>query len=161
MPIYYCPLCQAPLKRRSRKNNPKAFFWSCTGFRQGCHFCCDDFQDSPFLLTCPQCGHLLHRRISKKTGRPYVACFNKSQHANQQVLFFHDDGTPSHLGEVNDHPKAKAVFSCPECHAELLYRRVHNGKYAGQKNIFLCPNTEGHKDARTHFFEDQDGEPLL
>lgn len=158
MPVYYCPLCHAPLKRRCRKDNAQIFFWSCTGYRQGCTFCCDDFHNAPYLKNCPQCGKTLRYKISQKTGKPYVACFNQKEHASKTVLFFNEDGTPAH---TMDHPVAKAIFTCPECHGELLYRHVRNGRYAGQKNIFLCPNTAQHKDGKVHFFEDQEGEPLL
>ena len=159
MPIYYCPLCQAPLKRHCRKDDPQAFFWSCTAYRTGCSFCCDDFQASPFLKTCPECGKILRRKISKKTGRPYVACFNKAEHASQEVLFFHDDGTPS-LSGVGSLPKAKAIYTCPECHSSLRYLRIRNGRNAG-KTIFLCPNAQGHQSGKARFFDDQEGEPLL
>ena len=83
----------------------------------------------------------------------------KIEHASQKVLFFHDDGSPCLTG-ARSLPKAKAIYTCPECHSTLRYLRVRNGRNAG-KTIFLCPNAQGHQSGKALFFEDQEGEPLL
>ncbi|MBO4368816.1 MAG: topoisomerase DNA-binding C4 zinc finger domain-containing protein [Desulfovibrio sp.] len=160
MPTYYCPLCQAPLKRHARKDDAEKHFWSCTGYKDGCTFICDDCHEEPFLKTCPECGKVLARKISKKNGKPYVACFNKDEHKEGTVLFFAEDGSQRD-GSEEKYPEPKGIFTCPECHGQLLYRRVRKGKFAGQKNIFLCPRKEEHKDGAVRFFEDKDGVPLL
>ncbi|MCR4666953.1 MAG: topoisomerase DNA-binding C4 zinc finger domain-containing protein [Desulfovibrio sp.] len=159
MPTYYCPRCQSPLKRYTRRDDTEKHFWSCTGYREGCTFICDDCREEPFLKTCPECGNVLAWKISKKNGKPYVACFNREAHADGGVLFFNEDGTSRDT--ASERPTAKGSFNCPECRGELLYRRVRNGKYAGKKNIFLCPNAESHSDGKVRFFEDDGGVPLF
>ncbi|MBQ7456719.1 MAG: topoisomerase DNA-binding C4 zinc finger domain-containing protein [Desulfovibrio sp.] len=154
--VFSCPKCQKALRRMARKNDPTVFFWGCTGYQDGCDFVCDDDDGKPFLARCPECGEVLSRKISSKTGRVYVACFNKEKHSDHDVHFFSDDGTPQ---VKKEYPKAKGEFLCPECHQPLLYRTITKGRFAGQKNIFLCPNKEGHKSKATLFFDDVDGRP--
>ena len=161
MTTFYCPLCQSPLKRRARKEKADQYFWTCTGYAQGCTFVCDDCREEPYLKTCPECGNVLSFKVSSRTQRSYVACFNKTGHASKEVRFFREDGTAAGEECAEDQPRSKGIFTCPECHGVLLYRRVRSGKYAGLKNVFLCPSAAEHKDGKTHFFEDNAGQPLL
>ncbi|MBQ7606619.1 MAG: topoisomerase DNA-binding C4 zinc finger domain-containing protein [Desulfovibrionaceae bacterium] len=147
-----CPLCQEVLVRRARKNDPNSYYFACSGYAKGCTFACDDCDGEPFLKTCPECGKILSYKISRKNGRPYVACFNKDGHASGEVLFFREDGSRD--------PVPSSTFYCPECKGKLLYRAVRRGADAGKKNVFVCPNEDGHRDGKAHFFEDKDGSPV-
>ena len=147
---YLCPKCQQPMKRWPRKSNPDQYYWVCS---QKCCYC-DDWEGAPYLLQCEECGDMLKRRISPKTGQPYTACFNKEKHSSGQVIFYREDGTKQNTLQ------AKGTFQCPQCHAELLYREVRKGPNQG-KRIFICNNQAGHANGKVLFFADNDGVPLI
>lgn len=155
MANFNCPNCGKPLAQRTRKDG-SGTFWSCTGYPD-CKFVVDDFRGEPFLATCPECGRYIKKGVSKKTGKPYTACMNKEGHKDGQPKFFADDG--SERGEESQ-PKAKADFTCPECGELLLYRKIRNGKHAGE-NVFICKNEQAHKDGKAKFFNDNGGAPLI
>ena len=150
-----CPICQNELQRFQRKDNPDIYFWACSHNGQDCNFYCDDVDGAPFLAKCNECGSVLKRKISSKTGQPYVACFNKEEHKEGVVLFFNIDGSPR-----EQTPEPQGNFVCPECHTSLLYCRIRKGRSSG-KMMFVCKNAQGHNSGRSHFFEDNGGKPIF
>lgn len=159
MADFNCPECGKPLARRTRKNDEGYYFWSCTGYQENqCKFSADDWNDEPFLATCPECSQILRKGVSKKSGKKYTACFNSEGHASNEPIFFNEDG--SLRGQDQDKPKAKGTFTCPECGQELKYFRIKNGKHAGETS-FGCFNNAGHTDGKAHFWNDNSGRPLL
>lgn len=156
MADFHCPECNKPLARRARKDG-SGYFWSCTGYPE-CKFAADDWREEPFTATCPECGKLLHKGISKSSGKPYTACLNAEAHAGKATIFFNDDG--SVRGEKTDGPKAKGEFTCPECGQVMRYFNIKNGPRTGQTS-FGCFNKEQHAEGKPLFWEDNNGRPLL
>ncbi|MBQ7585586.1 MAG: hypothetical protein IJU40_04985 [Desulfovibrionaceae bacterium] len=154
MDNFTCPKCSNELIRCQRKDKPTEFFWACSQNNQGCNFLCDDLEGHPFLNLCPECHEVMRYKISPKTQKPYIACFNKENHASKEVLFFSPDGT------LSTYQKPKGTFYCPECQGELLYRRVTKGHSAGHM-IFICPEAEKHRQKKALFFGDDGGKPAF
>ena len=95
---YTCPKCGGKLVRLARKDSPEKHFWGCDKFYSDeCRFLCDDVDGVPFLRPCPECGENLSRKISKKSGKPYIVCFNKAGHSSKEVVFYNEDGSPKRV----------------------------------------------------------------
>ena len=94
---YKCPQCGKPLARRQRRDG-QGFFWACTGYPK-CQWTAPDDHEKPGQrqtvpppiegnFNCPLCGHKLVYGISKTTGQPYWACFNKAKEHGSKTKFF-------------------------------------------------------------------------
>ncbi|MBQ7585587.1 MAG: DNA topoisomerase 3 [Desulfovibrionaceae bacterium] len=94
---YKCPKCNKPLARRARRDG-SGYFWSCTGY-PNCKWSAPDQDNKPAprerveppiagQFFCPHCHHALTYGISRRTGRPYWACFNKAREHGERALFF-------------------------------------------------------------------------
>lgn len=155
MADFNCPECGKPLSRRSRKDG-SGYFWSCTGYPD-CKFIADDWKDEPYIHNCVECGERLRPRISKSTGHPYIACFNKEKHASGEAIFYRDDGTPR---TEDNRPKPKGEFHCPECGKPLKYYKRKKGAKAGEMG-FACFNEQAHNEGRPLFWDDNGGRPVM
>lgn len=156
MADFNCPICGKALARKARKDE-SGYFWGCTGFRDGCKFVAADWQDEPFIHNCTECGEPLRVRTSKKTGNSYIACMNKERHKSGDALFFREDGT---LKDDDSRPKAKGVFTCPECGEEIKYFQHKSGARAGKMG-FGCFASDKHASGRALFWEDNNGRPVM
>jgi len=157
MADFPCPSCGKPLARHQRKADG-GYFWSCSGYQEGCKFSCDDHDGEPFLKFCTECGSLLRHHVSKKTGKPYCACMESERHQSGQPIFYELDGSPRTPSSDDDKPVAKGEFTCPECGEKLTIFRVRKGPRAGQA-AWRCDNAEAHADKKKKFWDDNSGVP--
>lgn len=62
---YLCPKCNKPLRRI---NGKYGFFWSCSGYKEGCKVTTTDKKGKPLpVFLCPKCNQLL-KQIKAKNG---------------------------------------------------------------------------------------------
>lgn len=155
-PDLTCPRCGAPLRPVVRDN--VCLFYGCTRFAEtGCrgkrYFERDAMgvRHGVVRETCPECHQGLRKGVGKN-GRPYCACFEKTDHKSQDAIFFNMDGTPK------ARPAAAGTFHCPECNGPLAYFEVQNGRHRGKKT-FACLAADKHKTGKAHYWDDNGGEP--
>ena len=151
-----CPRCGAPMHVVMR--NDEFLFYGCTNFVQtGCRgrrFFERNAEGKKLGLVreiCPECHQGLRKGIGKN-GRPYCACFEKTDHKSGEAIFFNLDGT------IRTRPIPKEKFFCPECNSPLAYFEVQNGRFRGRKT-FACLEAERHNPKKAHYWEDDDGRP--
>lgn len=103
-----CPTCQRPLRRMK---GSKGYFWSCTGYAEGCKFTADDKVGKPVMAKkepapvsvmhkCMACGKGLIRRPSAKKKNAYW--WSCSGYPECKQTYFDANGKP-------DYSKGKAA----------------------------------------------------
>ena len=153
-----CPRCGAPMRLVMRGDEVLFFFYGCTRFaKSGCRgrrYFERDAEGRQLGLvreSCPECHQGLRKGVGRN-GRPYCACFEKTDHKSGDAIFFNMDGT------IKARPKPKGEFFCPECKSPLAYFEVQNGRYKGRMT-FACLEVERHNPRRAHYWEDNNGCP--
>lgn len=88
---YRCPVCTRPLAKASADaSSPTGAYWYCLGYNKGCKVRLADDNGRPARAwRCPDCGHLLKQRKSRKGV--FWGC---SQYPLCQASFADKDGQP-------------------------------------------------------------------
>lgn len=145
-----CPACKLGVLYKHKSEY--GVFWSCSRYKEGCNAKFSDNNGEPAIFECPQCGRLLKKVKSKKTGKFFWSCSGYFT-GECKVIFPDDNGKPA---------KPLPVYKCPEC-GDLLqristnngffwkcrsYKKTCNAKWFLDKNskpvIVRCPSCNGY-----------------
>jgi len=132
-----CPKCGSRLIRRESKTKKNSFYWSCSGYKDGCDVgFFEDKNGIPVLekqsaprFTCPKCGGTLYRNESKKKkGQFYWSCGGYKTGCD--IGFLQDrDGKPVFEKEKPHDDDifgggAESEILCPVCGVGVLKRHL-------------------------------------
>ena len=136
-----CPSCNLGILYKHKSEY--GVFWSCSRYKEGCNAKFSDLNGKPAIFKCPQCGRLLKKVKSQKTGKLFWSCTGYFT-GDCKVIFADDNGKPA---------KPLPVYKCPQCGDELRRVSTRNG-------FFWVCRSYG-KTCNAKWFLDRNSKPVI